>query len=395
MSDMPITASGPAPSMGWREERRRDRLAAAQIGREDEQARARARAAEAESSARLQREKRQARAADRRVARKQHAARRADLAAWLRAHVVDLLFVPVIAVPSALAWTAMAAYGSQVFGPAGIALPAFSEGAMWAFAAATTISLHRDPTGPVWHLRLGTAVFAAAGAVLNFLHGLSAAPGAFRGPVAGVVMALVSVAGVVAHQIVTAGPRRSRAERDVARARRSAARRERAICRAVRRSSVAEVDAAGNARLVYQPGAVTMERRWHGGVRLNDAPPFNDAPPQVFPWPGPVPVFDAPTVAPSAPSEPQVSAIADAPVRHGTRATTRAKEHASSAPSRATGARQKPTSPQASKRAKAEKLLRANPGMSRAEVVRLSGVSERTADRIRADLPRRLHVAEG
>jgi hypothetical protein len=79
---------------------------------------------------------------------------------------------------------------------------------MWAFAAATTITRHRHPERPVWHLRLGTVVFAGFGAALNFAHGLAA-----YGPVAGVVMALVSVAGVTAHQLVTAGPRRPRADR--------------------------------------------------------------------------------------------------------------------------------------------------------------------------------------
>src|SRR5581483_8439737 len=123
MTDMPTT---------WREERRRDRLAAAQIARDDTAARAQAGIAEAEAQARLRLKERQARQAARDQAVRQRAARRAERMAWLRGHVVDLLFIPVIGVPGVLAWSAMAGYGHAVFGPAGFALPAFSEGAMWA-----------------------------------------------------------------------------------------------------------------------------------------------------------------------------------------------------------------------------------------------------------------------
>ena len=184
------------------------------------------------------------------------AARRAELAAWAAAHVTDLLFIPVITVPAVLAWTAMAAYGAHLYGPAGRALPAFSEGAMWVFAAATTIR-ERDnrrraqqgaPPRPVWHLRLGIAVFAIFGAVLNFAHGL-----ADFGATAGIVMALVSAAGVTAHQIVTAGPRRSRADRDTARIEQARRRRLLAARKAAVRHAVAELDADGNARLVFWP----------------------------------------------------------------------------------------------------------------------------------------------
>jgi len=50
----------------------------------------------------------------------------------------------VTGVPAVLAWTAMAAYGARIYGPAGLMLPAFSEGAMWALAAATTRPALRD-----------------------------------------------------------------------------------------------------------------------------------------------------------------------------------------------------------------------------------------------------------
>jgi hypothetical protein len=242
---MALSAQTPAAPAGWREELRQDRLVRAQIERDRDAARAELRIAERHALTRVRREETQARAVARQQARKARGARRGARMAWLDAHTVDLLFVPVIVVPAVLAWTAMAAYGSLLYGLAGLALPAFSEGAMWAFAAATTITRRRHPDRPVWHLRLGTVVFAAVGAALNFAHGMTTAAGA-RGPVTGVVYAVVSVAGVTVHQLVTAGPHRSRAERDAARIARAAARRETAARRAALRRAVADVDEHGN-----------------------------------------------------------------------------------------------------------------------------------------------------
>jgi hypothetical protein len=280
----------------WREQRRLDRLAAAQIGRDDEAARAQAHIITADADARRRRERNQARLADRRAALKQRAARRAERMAWLSDHLLDLLFVPVIAVPAVLAWTAMSAFGDQVFGPAGWALPAFSEGAMWAFAAATTITRHHHPGRPVWHLRLGTAVFASVGAALNFIHGMIPAAGQLRGPGVGAVMALVSVAGVVAHQFVTAGPRRSRAERSAARFERARERREHRIRRAALNRAVAEIGADGTARLVVQCATVTMTRK-HGRAHLEDVRLPHSL---TSSWPRPLPVLSAPGVSPAS-----------------------------------------------------------------------------------------------
>jgi hypothetical protein len=109
---------------------------------------------------------------------------------------------------------------------------------------------------------MGTAVFAAFGAVLNFLHGYT-----IDGPVVGVVMALVSIAGVTAHQIVTAGPRRSATERDESRFDRAAARRERRARRAALRSTTADMDSRGRARLVYRSGPASLQRHF-GRTRL-------------------------------------------------------------------------------------------------------------------------------
>lgn len=260
----------------WREERRRDRLAAAQIVRDDTAARAQAGIADAEARARLQVKERQARQAARDAARKQRTVRRAERVAWLRSHVVDLLFVPVIAVPGTLAWSAMAGYGHAVFGPVGFTLPAFSEGAMWAFEARATWTAHRHPERPVWHLQLGSWVFAAVGAALNFLGGLTVLPHHPHGVVVGAVKAIASVAGLVAHQLVNLGPRLSRAERAVVR-------REHTVRKAALRRATVLIDTQGDVRLVHEPGAVRLVRRWHGRTALKSA--LTQSAPVWLPWP--------------------------------------------------------------------------------------------------------------
>ena len=59
------------------------------------------------------------------------------------------------------------------------------------------------------------------------------------------------------------------------------------------------------------------------------------------------------------------------------------------------GKRQPSASDRAKANAKAQRLMIANPAMSLADVAARSGVSERTASRIKGTLPRQLHVAEG
>ena len=109
----------------WREEIRQDRLINAQIERDRETARVQARIAERQAATQLRREDELARAAARQQARERRAARRATRTAWIREHALDLLFVPVIVVPAVLAWTAMAAYGYQLYGPPGWSCPRF------------------------------------------------------------------------------------------------------------------------------------------------------------------------------------------------------------------------------------------------------------------------------
>jgi hypothetical protein len=233
----------------WREEARQDRVLRAQLEREQEEARTRARIAEREAVARVKVAEREAAArakltaADaRRTARAAARAERgrqwARFTAWVSAHVTDLLFVPVIGVPSALAWSAMSAYGESLYPVLGWLLPLFSEGAMWVFETAVALNRRKDARrmeadppampSPVWHLQAGVVVFAVFGAVLNFAHGMSPAV-AHHGPLTGVVMALISVAGVTAHHFTKAGPhrpRRTRAVRDDARVGRIIRRRE-------------------------------------------------------------------------------------------------------------------------------------------------------------------------
>ncbi|HTU73121.1 MAG TPA: hypothetical protein VMG38_06340 [Trebonia sp.] len=191
--------------------------------------------------------------ARRRERRKDRAAAQARRLAWLHDHTVDLLFVPVIVVPGALAWSAMAAYGRSVWGPLGFGMPAFSEGAMWAFSAAVAIRRRRNPDAPVWLLQLGVAIFAALGGVLNFLHGIAPTT-AHHGLVVALSMAIVSVAGVTAHQLVVAGPRRGRAERELDRFRKQAERRQAAARRAAVSRALVDIDEDGHASLVYEPG---------------------------------------------------------------------------------------------------------------------------------------------
>jgi DNA-binding CsgD family transcriptional regulator len=246
------TAAAVAARPSWAEERRLDRAERARLDREREDARAARQIAEREAAQRLRQAAAEASRAQRAEAAEARAARLAALGGWTAGHVTELLFVPVIGVPAVLAWTAMATYGAHLYGPWGRALPAFSEGAMWAFAAAVTITRHRHPGRPVWHLRTGTVVFAAFGAVLNFAHGLTLPH--IGSPVTGVVMALVSVAGVTAHQLTTAGPRRprrTRAERDADRIAREIRKREMAARTEAVKAATVQLAADGTARLTF------------------------------------------------------------------------------------------------------------------------------------------------
>ncbi|RSD26447.1 hypothetical protein [Amycolatopsis eburnea] len=259
----------------YREEKRADRRLEVQLAAEAQLATTQARIAERRAVGEQRRlDQAAAREQDRKdrdERRETWAKRWKTLQTWSATHFIHLLFVPVIGVPAMLSWTAMAAYGSEVFGPIGWGLPAFSEAAAWVFAAANTITRHRHPGAPTWHLQTGTWLFAAVAAVLNFVHGAAGTAHEAGRLDFGVVMALVSVAGVIAHQLITAGPRGTREERADARIRRQAAKREFAVRRAATRVAVAELDEHGQARLVYRPGTVTLQRRFVRRAQLVDA----------------------------------------------------------------------------------------------------------------------------
>jgi hypothetical protein len=300
----------PAAPLSRREEQRQDARLRQELELQREAARAAQRRlddqawADQQASARAGKDGRKAR---RRAERDQARARRAE---WLRGHTVDLLFVPVIVIPGALAWSAMAAYGASVWGPLGFGMPAFSEGAMWAFSAAVAIRRRRSPDAPVWHLQLGVLIFALYGATLNFLHGIAPTT-AHHGLVVAVSMAIVSVAGVTAHQLVAAGPRQSRLERELARARRAAERRQAAARKAAAARALIDVDEDGGAVLVYEPGRYQL-RRGVTGRRLAPVTPRGRS--GRRPAPATAPEAGLPD-APVRDSDPGPALVRAAPVR--------------------------------------------------------------------------------
>ncbi|PXY31685.1 hypothetical protein [Prauserella muralis] len=271
--------------MSWAEQRRADRAAAAEQARLDADAasarRIREREALAEQARRDEQARTQQRQAERAERRARRDAKRAALRAWAASHTVDLLIYPAVLVAFAMAGPSMAAYGAEVYGSAlGWLLPGISELLMLAFAVAVLIARRTDPARPVAMLQAGVWVFAALSAGLNFLHGLD------QGWSAGVVMAIVAVSGIVAHQLTLATPPRPAAERAAARIARREARKVARVRRAAVRHAVAEIDADGTARLVYTPGRYVLTGR--RGRRLEAAIvpglPVDQDPTKVVDW---------------------------------------------------------------------------------------------------------------
>jgi hypothetical protein len=125
-----------------------------------------------------------------------------------------------------------------------------------------------DAARPTGWLTVGVWTFAGVAAGLNFVHGLDVPGGSVY---YGTVMALVSVGGVIVHQLVTAAPARrrlTRAERTAARLARRAERRIDAVRRAAVRGAVADLAPDGSARLVYRPGLVAYDRPFWRRARL-------------------------------------------------------------------------------------------------------------------------------
>ncbi|MBN9758474.1 hypothetical protein Ae706Ps2_6605c [Pseudonocardia sp. Ae706_Ps2] len=236
-------------------ERRETRALEARLAREDADATAQRRL-EAETARRDQDRADRDRVAQRRTERATaRAARRARALTWASTHVVELLIYPIALLSFALAAPAMAAYGTTLYGPPGVLLAGITELGMWAFALAVLASRHQTPDRSVAGLQAGVVVFALVAAGMNLAHGLH------QGPTAGAVMAIVSIAGVAAHQLTLAGTPRSRIER---RAERLAALVEAKTDHA-RRLAVADATAVigpdGTAELAYQPGTYQVGRR--------------------------------------------------------------------------------------------------------------------------------------
>lgn len=250
----------------WAQRRREDQAAAAERARRDADAATEralhAEAVRAEIAERRRTEQtardQAARAArveqSRRVRaerRKRAAARRAAVGVWAARHRVDLLVYPLAVASAVMAVPAMASYGVALYGgPTGAVLPVLSELGMWAFALAVQSRRRTHPGAPLWALQVGVWAFAAVAAGLNLAHGLD------QGVSTGLVMGVVSVAGVVAHQLVTAGARPARRPGTV----RAAERKLRAARRATMRAAVAEIDTDGDARLVHAPGVYRVRR---------------------------------------------------------------------------------------------------------------------------------------
>jgi hypothetical protein len=254
------------------EQRREDARLAAEQAREDARLAgeqhielARLAAEQAREDTRLAAEQAAQAKADKVADKDKRRAKRAKrwhaLREWAKAHPVDLLIYPLAVASAVMAVPSMAAYGQATLqGGTGLILPILSELGMWAFAAAVTVSRTRHPERPVWALQLGVWLFAGVAFGLNVLHGLSGEHGRWD---AGVVMGVVSIAGVVAHQLATASPRRSRVERAEHRIRRQRLDKLAKARAASIRQSVAQIGPDGNAELIYTPGrfALTSQGR--------------------------------------------------------------------------------------------------------------------------------------
>lgn len=177
-------------------------------------------------------------------------------ARWLGGHPVELLMSVVVVVPGLLAWTAMAAFGHDLYGPLGLLFPAFSEAASWAFAFAASQARRADPPRPVAALCAGLWVFAGVQAVLNALHGAQIST------TAAVVMPIVSVSGVAVHQIHMFSHRSLRTveQRRADRRRRLADQRTHRMATAAIRQAYGEVYGGGHVELNVASGVVRLRR---------------------------------------------------------------------------------------------------------------------------------------
>uniref|UniRef100_UPI003F498D28 hypothetical protein n=1 Tax=Actinokineospora sp. CA-119265 TaxID=3239890 RepID=UPI003F498D28 len=174
-----------------------------------------------------------------------------------RAVAEDGLMTPVLLAGAVLSWLGMAAFGDQVYGPLGNILPLFSEGLLLSFALRARQARRRGE--PLGRIMAGLAFAAVTTAAMQVVHGLSGEHGSWT---KAAIMAAVSVAGVVADQIVHAAPRLARAERIAARREAELAAQVADRMRAMRAAAIAQAPARlaadGTVELVFEPGLVTL-----------------------------------------------------------------------------------------------------------------------------------------
>lgn len=241
--------------MSWAEERRADRDAARAQDRADRAAERDQDRLDAAAAARLEEKAAAARDAAKTKAREAKKKAKAARSAWRAQHAVELLIYPLALVSAVMAIPAMAIYGWDVYdNPTGLALPLISELAVWAFSIAILVSRRRHPDRPTVMLTAGMLTFGAVAFGLNFAHGLH------DSVLTGLVMAVVSVSGVVAHQLAVASPPRSRAERAEARIARRAQRRSARARQIAADHAVVALAADGTTQLVYTPGLYTLTK---------------------------------------------------------------------------------------------------------------------------------------
>jgi hypothetical protein len=252
--------------MSWQKEMRANRLAKAEAARLDETARtgneiARMKAAgevaraDREQEAKLAAEAKAAADAVRAKRRADRKAKWGAVTAFAKAHVVDGLIYGIALVSFAMAAPAMSGYGEDVYqSPLGGFLPLITELGMWAFAIAVLVSRVKAPDRPTWGFQAGVWVFGTLAFVTNAVHGWS------RGFDASLIMGVVSVAGVVAHQLAIATPPRSKAQRAADKLAAARAAKTHAAAQAALKSAAAQIDADGNARLTYTPGTYQIRR---------------------------------------------------------------------------------------------------------------------------------------
>lgn len=243
----------------WREERRRDEAARAEQARKDREAEREfelKRARLAAEQRRRDREAEERRKADRQRRRRE---RRKALLDTLTEHRVAVAIYGIALVSFVMSAPAMADYGHRLYAGSawpwtGWLLPVVTELSMWACAFAVHHTRRTTPGASVFWLQVGVALATALAAGLNAMKGITV------GWDASVVMGVVSIAGVLLHQMTVAGQPRSKAERAEAVIARQAARKVEKAREAAIADAAVEITADGTARLVFEPGVYRLGR---------------------------------------------------------------------------------------------------------------------------------------